>query len=76
MDDSGVKDFPEWCHLLCSEKRFHFNHVCHLKIHLRNKKGVSLPTLIRYCNLGHNIFRHFDIFPKFSFTTSETSGDY
>ena len=26
-------------------------------------------------NLGHNILRHFDVLPNFSFTTSETNRD-
>ena len=32
--------------------------------------------ILSFCNLGHNIFRLFDVLPNFSFTTSETNRGY
>ena len=39
-------------------------------------RNFELSKICKIYNVGHNILRLFDVFPNFSFTTSETNRDY
>ena len=50
----------------------HYHHHIETYLHLVH---FYLPWPSLYYNHGHNILRLFDIWPNFSFTTSETNCD-
>ena len=55
-----------------------FSRITSQKFRNRDTPNVGLLATKddTFYNLGHNIFRPFDVLPKFPFTTSETNHDY